>query len=293
MRSVADDVVERAPVARRSSLAALFVVTIVGALLLGAPAAEAGAYIPVAGSGDVEAMVRYAFGDQAFSPSAFSGATFPSSKEEKTQLRVTGEQGLGNGFSLTYDLRYGFLYRSKTKHGHTTDNTNDGLQDEEVGINYGLTQTNAFSDALGLSLIVPGSSAAKIPGLDSGQYALEPDYLIGFKPGFLNLTGLWYAGSRVFTDGGMVQFRTEFELEAPVLPRLDLAGKVFFVRSAQLSGYNSLKDAGERYNLLRLGVEARYRMRDGLEPFVAYEDYVAGKGGHADQRLTLGIKVSF
>ncbi len=293
MISVVEDRPGRAPQPLRIHPACLFLATLMGAVMLRAPRAEAGAYIPAAGSGDVSAMVRYAFGDQAFSPTGFSSATYPSSKEEKTQLRVTGEEGLGSGFSLTYDFRYGFLYRSKTKHGHTTDNTNDGLQDEEVGLDYGLTQTDAFSDALGLSLIIPGSSAVKIPGLDSGHYALEPDYLIGFKPGFWDITGLWYVGPRVFTDGGIAQFRTELEIVAPVLPRLDLAGKVFYVRSAQLSGYNSLKDAGERYNLLRLGVEARYKMSDGLEPFAAYEDYIAGKGGHADQRFTLGIKISF
>ncbi len=293
MKPVRDVVEARTARPTRAYFSCLLLSAAMGGLLLGASRAEAGAYIPVAGSGDVSAMVRYAFGDQAFSPTSFSSSTSPSSKEEKTQLRVTGEQGLGNGFSLTYDLRYGFLYRSKTKHGHTTDNTNDGLQDEEVGLDYGLTQTDAFSDALGLSLIIPGSSAVKIPGLDSGQYALEPDYMIGFKPGFWDITGLWYAGSRVFTDGGIAQFRTELEIEAPVSPHLDLSGKVFYVRSAQLSGYNSLRDSGELYNLLRLGVEARYKMDDGLEPFVAYEDYVAGKGGHADQRFTLGIKISF
>ncbi len=292
MMSVPFDRPEGAARTRRVQAKALFLVAAAGVMLAGSRA-EAGAYIPAAGSGDVSAMVRYAFGDQAFLPSSFSSSSFPSSKEEKTQLRVTGEEGLGSGFSLTYDLRYGFLYRAKTKHGRTTVNTNDGLQDEEVGLDYGLTQTRAFSDAIGLSLVVPGSSAVKIPGLDSGHYALEPAYMIAFRPGVFNLTAFWYAAPRVFTDGGMAQFRTELELEAPVLRRLDLAGKVFFVRSAQLSGYNRLRDVGELYNLLRLGVEARYKMSDGLQPFVAYEDYVAGKGGHAAERITIGIKISF
>lgn len=117
--------------------------------------------------------------------------------------------------------------------------------------------------------------------------------MIGFKPGFWQMTGLWYVGPRIFTDGGIAQVRTELEVEAPVLHHLDLAGKVFYVRSAQLSSYNRLRDAGEVYNLLRLGVEARYKMADGFQPFVAYEDYVAGKGGHASQRVTIGIKVAY
>lgn len=290
MMPVIDGVRQRGTRRRRAHAPRLF---LAGAMALLAPAAQAGAYIPAAGCGDVSAMVRYAFGNQAFSPTSFSGATLPSSEEEKTQLRVTGEQGLGSGFSLTYDLRYGFLYRAQTKHGRPTVNTNDGLQDEVVGLDYGLTQTRAFSDALGLSLVVPGSSAVKIPGLDSGHYALEPAYMIGFNPGFWHLTALWYAAPRVFTDGGIAQFRTGLDVEAPVLHRLELAGTVFFVRSAQLSGYNRLRDAGERYDVLRLGVEARYKMARGLQPFVAYENYVAGKGGHASQRVTIGIKIRF
>lgn len=270
--------------------AGVFVAT---SLFFAAPQAHAGAWIPAAGNGEIAPMLRYAYGDQSFPADSFSTATMPGSSEHKTQIRVTGEHGLGDNLSIVYDLRYGFLYRSKTKHGRTTVDTNDGLQDEKIGIDYGLTQAKVFADSVGLNVVIPGSSAAGIPGLDSGHWALEPMYAIGFKPGFWHLTAEWDIASRVFTDGGIAQFRTELEIGAPVLRHLHLAGKLFFVRSARLGAYNDLRDHGELYNLLRAGIEAKYRVTDGLEPFVAYEDYIAGMGGHASQRFTLGIKIKY
>lgn len=255
--------------------------------------AHAGAWIPAAGTGEMEPMLRYSFADRAFPADSFSTTTQPSTKEHETQIRLRGEHGLGDGFSIDYDLRYGFLYRSKAKKGVTTVDTNDGLQDQRIGLDYALTQDEDFADALGLSITIPGSSAAKIPGLDSGHWALEPAYRIGFKPGFWHLTADLDLGSRVFTDGGVAQFRSHLEVAAPVFHRLRLAGKLFFVRSARLGGYDDLRDHGELYNLLRVGVEAKYRISDGVEPFVGYETGLAGMRGHASQRFTIGIKIKY
>jgi len=83
---------------------------------------------------------------------------------------------------------------------------------------------------------------------------LEPDYLIGFKPGFAGLTASLKLGARIFLDGGVTQFRTNVEVSAPVGHRVRLLGKLFFVRSARMSGYDKLRDRAERYDLLRLGV---------------------------------------
>lgn len=255
--------------------------------------AHAGAWVPAAGTGEVEPMLRYSFADRAFPANSFSTSTEPSTEEHETQIRLRGEHGLGDGFSFDYDLRYGFLYRSKVKKGVTTVDTNDGLQDQRIGLNYALTQDQDLADALGLSIVIPGSSAAKIPGLDSGHWALEPVYRIGFKPGFWHLSFDLDLGSRVFTDGGVAQFRSHLEVAAPVFHRLRLAGKLFFVRSARLDGYDDLRDHGELYNLLRLGVEAKYRVSDGLEPFVGYERGLSGMRGHASQRFTIGLKINY
>lgn len=263
------------------------------AMLLAPGMARAAAWVPSAGSGEVELMLRGSFADRSFPADSFSARTHPSADEHATQIRVTGEHGLGNGVSLDYDLRYGFLYRAKTKKGVTTVDTNDGLQDQRIGLNYALTQTGTFADALGLGLVVPGSSAAGKPGLDSGHWALEPVYRIGFKPGFWKLVADLDLGSRVFTDGGVAQFRTHLEVGAPVLHRLRLAAKLFFVRSARLGGYDALRDRSELYNILRAGVEAKYRVADGIEPYLAYENYIAGMGGHASQRFTIGIKLKY
>ena len=277
----------RSQAARHAAVVAMTI------LVFAAPQAHAEPWIPDAGSGEIVPMLRYDYADQAFPADSFSTATVPSSKENKTQIRVTGAHGLGDGFSLDYDLRYGFVYRSKTRNGITQVDTNDGLQDQKIGIGYGLTQTTKFADSVSLYVIIPGSSAARIPGLDSGHWALEADYAIGLKPGFRNVTATWEIGSRVFTDGGVAQFRTELEVGAPVLHDLRLAGTLFFVRSARLGAYDELRDQGELYNLLRTGVTAKYRLADRVEPFVAYEDYVAGMGGHASQRFTLGVTIKY
>lgn len=255
--------------------------------------ARAGAWIPVAGSGETELMLRGSFADRAFPADSFSSTTHASSTKHKVQLRARGDYGLGDGFSVDYDLRYGFLYRSKLKKHRLLVDTNDGLQNQRVGINYALTQEADFADAIGVSVVIPGSSAAKIPGLDSGHWALEPLYRIGFRPGFWHLTADLDIGSRIFTDGGVAQFRTHLELGAPVLHHLRLSGKLFFVRSARLGGFDYLRDRGELYNVLRAGIEAKYRVAKGVEPFLAYEDYLAGMGGHASQRFAIGVKLKY
>jgi hypothetical protein len=256
-------------------------------------AARAGAWLPAAGSGDVEALLRYDYADRQFPANSFSGATLPGSSEHKTQIRLLGEQGLGGGFSLDYDLRYGFLYRSKVRNGIRTVVTNDGLQDQKIGLNYGLTQDTGFADAIGLGVVLPGSSATGSPGLDSGQWAAEPVYRLGFKPGFWNLTTDFDIGTRIFMDGGAAQFRTHLEIRVPVVHGLHLAGKLFFVRSARLGAYNDLRDHGELYNLFRVGIEAAFHLTDHVEPVLAYEDDVAGAGRHASQRFTIGVKINY
>ncbi len=255
--------------------------------------AQAGGCIPSQSTGFIEPMIRYSFGDQSFPANSFSTATHPSSNEQKTQLRLLGEHGLGDGFSLDYDLRYVFGRRSELKKGVDVVKTNNGLQDQRIGLNYGLTQDADFADAIEIGLVVPGSSSEKSPTLDSGHWAIEPVYVLGFKPGFWNLTGHLDVASRIFLDGGAMQFRTHLEIGAPVFDGVHLAGKLFFVRTAQMGGFSNLYDKGELYDLLRIGVEARLPLTSNIEPVLAYEDGIAGIGGHAEQRVTVGVRLCY
>lgn len=255
--------------------------------------ADAGAWIPAVGTGRVTSMFRYSYADQSFPADSFSRKTHPSTKERKSQIRVTGEHGLGNGFSLDYDLRYGFLSHSKTKKGTTTVSTKDGFQDQRVGINYGLRQQKNFADAIGLGIVVPGSSGGSQPALDSGQWALEPVYRLGFKPGFAGLTVNVDLGTRTFLDGGVTQFRTQVALTTPISPRVHLIGKMFFVRTARMVNYDSTRDRGELYNLLRLGIGVRYRLTSKIEPVLIYESDIAGMSRHSDSRFTVGVKLKY
>jgi hypothetical protein len=254
--------------------------------------ARADAWIPEEGSGYVEPMVRYSYSDQSFSPDYYSFNTYPSSNEQKTQLRIRGEHGLGGDFSLDYDFRYAFFSQSRTKDGVTESHAYSGLQEQRIGLNYGLSQDTNFADSIGLGVVIPGGSGVN-SHLESGRWAMEPIYYIGFKPGFWNLTGNLDVASRVFLDGGATQFRSHLEIGAPIVNRVHLAGKLFFVRTVKMSAYDNPNDRGELYNVLRVGVEARYSLADGLEPVFAYEDEVAGMGSHAAQRLTFGLKITY
>lgn len=238
-------------------------------------------------------MLRYSFADRSFSANSFSTATRPSSKEQATQIRIRGEHGLGDGFSFDYDFRYAFLYKSKTKRGVTFVDTNNGPQDQRVRLNYGLIQENDFADAIGLGVISPGSSTRTSPALDSGQWAVEPVYRIGFKPGFARLTANLDFASRVFLDGGVTQFRTYFEVEAPLSHRVNVIGNLFFVRSVRMSSYDGMRDRGELYDLLRLGIGAQFRLTKSVESVLVYESAIAGIREHANQRFTFGMKFKY
>lgn len=255
--------------------------------------AMADAWIPAAGTGDFKWMLRYSFADSSFDPNTFSQQTHPSTKEHATQIRLTGVHGLGYGLALDYDLRYGFLYQSKTKKGITAINTNNGLQDQRLGLDYGLTQNTNFADAVGLSIIYPGGPSGTHPALDCGQWAMEPDYLIGFKPGFADLTANLKVGVRLFFDGGVTQFRTHFELSEPLIHGVRLMEKVLFVRSMRMRGYNDLRDRGERYDVLRVGLGLEFHLTKNIEPIMAYDVDVAGARKHASHRFMVGLKMKY
>lgn len=262
------------------------------ALLAATYPACAGAWIPAAGSGAIEPEYRYSFADRSFPANSFSTSTDASSKEIKSQIRIEGEQGLGDGLAIDYDLRYAFIHRSKMSNGQLEQSDYRGFQEQRITLSYGLTQDTDFADAIGVGIVTPGGNGSSAH-LDSGRWAVEPIYRLGFKPGFWHLTGNFDVASRVFLDGDAAQFRSHLEIGAPVLDGVQLSGKLLFARTARMSGFEPIRDGGELYDLLRAGVAVRFDLTDHVAPSFVYEKDIAGMGRHASQRFSIGLKISF
>lgn len=250
-------------------------------------------WIPAKHHGVVKPMLRYFSANKAFSGTTFGSSTHPSSRQRETQFRITGVQGIGHRLSIEYDLRGGALQKTRHHAGKTITNRSSGLEDQEVGLNYGLRQTASFADSIALNIVMPTGSTARVPALGTGRTAIEPDYQIGMSHGPMFATLL--AGPRIFVGGGAIQLRTSISLGYRVTPRLRLGGTLFFVRTIHrrraLAAY-----PGEIYNLLRLGVRLQYHPEGEWHqwrPFLAYEDSVAGQGIHAGKRIVLGIAVHY
>jgi hypothetical protein len=257
------------------------------AAMLTVKTAAADPWIPAAGHGTVKPMVRLYSADRSFSASGFGTNTKLGSKLNVNQFRVVGVTGLGHDLSFEYDLR---LAQARSSRGGVTS-TNTGLQDQEVGLNYGLTQTLNFADSVGLNVILPTAPTKPVPPLGAGRWAIEPDAQFGLKHGPATLTVI--AGPRFFVDGNAVQLRTEADLSMRATPRLTFTGTVFFVSTLRKSPVLPIAASGEDYNLLRLGIFAEYRITSNFRPFIGFEQYIAGKNGHAGQRVTLGVAIHF
>lgn len=258
--------------------------------LAGMRPACADPWIPAEGHGIFDPMLRYYSADQAFSPTNFGSSTHPSSRQRETQLRFTGSQGIGNRLSIEYDLRGAVLHDTR----HHITNSATGLQDQEIGLNYGLRQTQSFADSVSLNVVVPTGSATQVPALSTGKAAIEPDYQVGIARGAWDATLL--AGPRIFVDGGAVQLRSEVTLGVRVAPRLRLVGTMFLVRTVHRQQVVAVADSGEIYNLFRVGAKLEYRPQGRFSqwrPFIGYENFVAGKGLHAGQRIVIGCALHY
>lgn len=287
--------VRRAPLADRAMmwaprLAAKCTLLLLIAVLLTRPAL-ADPWVPPAGNGVVKPMLRYFTGDRAFPSSGFSSTTVPASKETAVQLRTTGVLGLGHDLSLEYDLRGARVQTSRRRNSQEQTRTSTGLQDQEVGLNYGLTQTPAFAQSIELNMVAPTGRTEPPPSLGAGRWAAEPDYQLGLRHGRFGATLIF--GPRVFLDGGATQLRATLGLSVNVLPRLTLYNETFFVRTIRQVHALPPGAAGEDYNLLRIGVGIQYRLTRRFRPFAAYDNYVAGQGVHAGNRVTVGVAIHF
>ena len=255
--------------------------------------AQAGPWIPAKGHGVVKPMLRYFSANNAFSSTKFGTTTYPSSQQRETQFRVTGTQGIGGRLSVEYDLRAGALQKTRHHAGQSITNRSSGLEDQEIGLNYGLRQSASFADSIALNVVIPTGSSTRVPALGAGKAAIEPDYQIGIDRGPMFATLL--VGSRIFTGGGAIQLRSSINVGYRVTPRFRLGGTMFYVRTVQRQSAITTYP-GEIYNLLRLGVRMEYRPEGKFSqwrPFLAYEDSVAGQGIHAGKRIVLGLSVHY
>ncbi len=256
--------------------------------------AHADPWIPAAGHGVVDPMLRYFSANHAFSKTHFGSRTYPSSQQRETQLRITGSQGIGHGLSIEYDLRGGAVQEARHHAGQQVTSRASGLEDQVIGLNYGLRQTRSFADSVTLNAVFPTGSTSPSPALGTGKAAIEPDYQVGIARGAMFATLV--AGPRVFLDGAAVQLRSSISLGYRVTPRFRVSGSVFYVRTLQRQQMVAVGDRGEIYNLLRVGAKLEYlptgRLRQ-FRPYIGYQDSLAGKGIHAGRRIVLGVAVHY
>ena len=250
-------------------------------------------WIPAAGEGKLKAVVRWYQSHRVFSSSHYGTQTFPStSKYTETQLKVTGEHGLGNGWALRYDLRAAELRKAKKKNTYTAS----GLEDQTLGLVYGLHQTPSFADALAFNVVFPTGSTTSHPQLGVGEYAVEPDYQIGVKRRYGDhhyVTGTLTLGPRVFLDGGATQLRASLDVGTNVSSKVAVFGSLFYVHT--VAGYNppptgvAIPNNAEIYNLLRGGIALQYALTKNVRPILGYEVDLAGRDIHAGHRIVLGV----
>lgn len=266
---------------------------VLAALILAAhpQGVRADPWIPGTGQGVVEPMVRFYRASRAFPADRFTTSTQPSSTEEETQYRVIGRHGIGHGLSIEYDLRAGTAEKIRYKHKKRITSDASGLEDQVVGLNFGLRQSRHFADSATFNVVFPTGSRTSVPALGSGNWAVEPDYQLGIAHGPVTATLLM--GPRLFLDGGATQLRASLWVGTGVSPRLSVAGTLFYARTVGVRSPVSAADQGELYNLLRLGARFGYKISRKVKPFLAYEVNVAGKGIHAGQRFTVGVALRY
>ncbi len=257
--------------------------------------ASADPWIPAAGTGKVKSVLRLYRSDRTFSSSHFGSETFPStSKISETQLKVTGEHGLGDGWALQYDLRAAQESKTKTKKNKSTTYTASGLQDQEIGLVRGLRQGEVFADAIALNIILPTGSASSNPQLGVGHTAIEPDYQFGIKHQFGQRLayGSFSIGPRMFFNSSVTQWRATADVGTQLFQNVDIFGSLFCARTfgvntALPSSENP--NASEVYNLLRGGLGLRFSLTKNIRPIIEYEADLAGQGIHAGNRWVFGV----
>ena len=252
--------------------------------------AHAQPWIPAAGSGKVKATVRFYHSDRLFPQTSFSTTTHSThSKLSETQIRLDGEQGLGHGWAFVYELRAARLVKSKPKATYSAT----GLQDQQIGLSYGLRQRAHFADAITVNAIVPTGRTSTTPQLGVGALAVEPDYDVGIVHHFG--PRLVYAslsvGPRIYIRNGVTQARASAVVGVDPIQRVTIMGTLFFSKTlaSNALSISTTPNASEFYNILRGGVGLEYAVTKNIRPLIAYEIDLAGQSIHAGSRLVAGV----
>lgn len=253
--------------------------------------AHADPWVPPPANGSVDFTIRQLDATRVFLPDQYGTTTLPGSELRYTMLRITGVHGLASRLSIEYDLRAARVEKIRVHHGRRIVDAVTGAQDQEVGLNFALTQRPDFADSIMLNVVAAAGSVSSVPALGVGHTAVEPDVQIGFA-------GRWWraslkAGSRVFVDGGAAQMRAELDTDIRLTRRLELGAAIFYVRTIRLRSSLPPTDAAERYNILRPGLRLKYRLSRHFKPFVEYEQDVAGQAIHAGRRVTVGVTYAY
>lgn len=248
-------------------------------------------WVPAAGDGEVKPMIHLFEGNRAFPAGGFTSATVPASRQTSTQYRLTGVQGIGGGFSIEYDLRGARLRDLANVHHVPTPRVSSGLEDEEIGLNYGLMQRPAFADSITFNVLIPAGRSKAVPALGTGRWAAEPDFQAGLAGGWGYVTLL--AGPRVFLDGNATQLRATLDLSVRVTHRISVIGELFAVKTLKQGAVIAPGAQGELYNLIRPAVGVSLQVTPRLRPFLLYEVNVAGEGLHAGSQVELGIALHY
>ena len=265
-----------------------------GMLLLSCRAfglAHADAWVPPAGSGSVDAALRQYDATRVFLPGQFSTTTLPGSELRYTMLRITGVHGLGGRLSLEYDLRAARVEKIRVHHGQRVVDRSSGIQDQEIGLNFALTERADFADSITLNVVAATGSTYSVPALGVGQTALEPDFQVGFASSRWRIS--LKTGPRIFLDGAATQLRAQVDADVRLTRRIELGAELFYTRTMRLRSPLPPQDSAERYDLLRPGIRLKFRVTPHLKPFIEYEQYVAGQAVHAGRRITLGVTYAY
>jgi len=231
----------------------------------------------------------------AIPTSSFTTNTIPgTAKYSETQVKVTGEHGLGKGWALQYDLRAAEDNKTKTKKHIKTTETAFGVQDQEIGLLRGLRQGESFADALALNVVLATGSSSSSPALGVGHTAIEPDYQFGVKHQFgpRLAYGSFSIGPRIFLNSGVTQVRATADIGTKLFRNLAVFGTLFLSRTYGTDhATSSLQNpnAAEDYNLIRGGIGLRLTLTKKLRPMIEYESDLAGQSIHAGSRIVVGF----
>ena len=247
-------------------------------------------WIPPAGSGKIKATVRFYHSDRLFPQTSYSSTTTPThSKLSETQFRIDGEHGIGQGWALVYQLRAAMLTKSKPKASYSAG----GLQDQQIGLSYGLRQRAHFADAITVNVVIPTGRTSTIPQLGTGALAVEPDYEVGVEHNFgsrLAYAGL-SIGPRIYVRDGVTQVRASAVVGVGLIRRLTVIGTLFFSKTlaSNALAVSTTPNASEFYNIFRGGIGLEYAVTKNVRPVIAYQVDLAGQSIHAGSRLVAGV----